>query len=181
MLGFIVGMASLAGLIAVVRAGRRCGGGGCGHGYGGHGGHGHGCGGGWRGHGKHGWGHEHQGGGTGWLRFLFQRLDTTPGQEKEIKAAVEDLFGKLSSLREEGRATRDDIANMLRNDSFDETTLGALFSRHDDKLRDAQKAMADALGRIHTALDAEQRKRLAEMISSGGFRGFGGPYRAGWM
>jgi Spy/CpxP family protein refolding chaperone len=173
MLGFLIGFASLAGLVAVLRAGRR--GGGCG----GRGWHGHHHG--WHGHhGRGGWGGG--GGGGHWLRFAFERLDTTPGQEKEIKAAVEELMGKISALKGEGQATRQDVANALRNDSIDENMLAELFSRHDDKLREAHKAFADAFGRIHGALDAEQRKRLADFIAGGGLgRGFGaGPYR-GWV
>lgn len=175
MLGFIIGIASLIGLIAVLRAGRRgrCGG----AGWGGHW-HGHhhgrwGGGGGWRTHGG--------GGPRTWLRFVFERLETTPGQEKEIAAAVEELVAKAKELREEGNASRNDVAKVLRQESLDENALGDLFSRHDDRLRDVQKAFAGALGRIHNALEPDQRARLAEMIESAprGF-GFGGPYR-GWV
>lgn len=175
MLGFIIGIGSLIGLIAVLRAGRR---GRCGSGWGGHGG--------WHGHHHHrgrGWGgwHGQRGGGARtWLRFLFERLETSPGQEREITAAVEELMAKARELREEGNATRNDVAKALRQESLDENALGELFSRHDDRLRDVQKAFAGALGRVHLALDPEQRVRLAEMIESAPRNfGFGGPYR-GW-
>jgi hypothetical protein len=175
MLGFLIGIGSLIGLIAVLRAGRRgrCGG----AGWGGHGWHHHGRRGGWGG-----WNAHHGGGGPRtWLRFLFERLETTPGQEKEIAAAVEELVAKAKELREEGNASRNDVAKVLRQESLDENALGELFSRHDDRLRDVQKAFAGALGRIHNALEPDQRARLAEMIESAprGF-GFGGPYR-GWV
>src|SRR5690349_15673032 len=148
MLGFLIGFASLAGLIAVLRAGRR---GACGRGWHGH--HGWGHHGGWGNHNHHGRGEWRGGGGHGWLRFAFERLDTTPGQEKEIRAAVDELFGKVNALKGEGQATRNDVANALRNDAIDENMLAELFSRHDDKLREAHKAFADAFGRIHGALD----------------------------
>lgn len=162
MFGFIIGFASLFGLIAVLRGARRrnC--------------HGRGFG---RGE------HHHEGGGRGprgALRFLFRKLDTTSGQEKEIKAAVEELFTAGKALREESRKSRDDVATLLRTETLDETVLGGLFSRHDDRLRELQKAFADALGRVHQALDPAQREQLAKLLESGEHGpGFGGPYR-GW-
>lgn len=165
MFGFLIGFLSLIGLIAVLKSSRRCGGGW-------HGG-------GWRGRGRHGWHGEHGGGSRGWLRWISARLDATPGQEKEIAQAVEEFVEKARELRREGKASRDDVAKVLRSDSLDETQLGELFSRHDDALREVQKAFAGALGRIHAALEPEQRAKLAELIESPRF-GFGGPYR-GWV
>lgn len=167
MFGFLIGFLSLFGLIAVLKSGRRCGRGW--HGGGWHGRHGH-----------HGWHGEHGGGSRGWLRWISSRLDATRGQEKEIAQAVEEFLGKARELRREGKASRDDVAKVLRNDSLDETQLGELFSRHDDALRELQKAFAGALGRIHAALEPEQRAKLAELIESGPRMGFGGPYR-GWV
>lgn len=114
------------------------------------------------------------------LGFLFDRLDTTPGQEKEIRAAVEELFDKGQELRREARASRQDVAKLLRTETLDETILGELFSRHDERLRDMQKAFADALGRVHQSLDPEQRARLADYLAHQDERGYGGPYR-GWV
>ena len=164
MFGFLIGFASLVGLIAVLKRGR-----GCGRGW--HGGHHH--------H-RHGWRGGHRGGGRrGWLRFLFQKLDTTPGQEKEIAAAVDGFVEQARELKREGKTSRDDVAKLLRTESLDEVTLGELFGRHDERLRELHKAFADALGRIHQSLDPEQRARLAELIEGGHGPGFGGPYR-GW-
>jgi uncharacterized membrane protein len=173
MFGFLIGFLSLIGLIAVVRSGRR---GACGAGFHGHGHHG------WRWRGR---GHGHPegddagpaGGTRAFLRFLFQKLDTTSGQEKEIAAAVDELIAKTRELRGEGRATRDDVAKLLRTESLDETLLADLFTRHDDRLRELQKAFSDALGRIHLALDPKQREQLAALLERGHAPGFGGPYR----
>ncbi len=165
MFGFLIGIASLIGLIAVLRSGRHCGGRGW------HGGwHG-------RGHHRHGW----RSGPRGPLRWLFEKLDTTPGQEKEIAAAVDEFIEQARALKREGKASRDDVARVLRNESLDETQLGELFSRHDDALREVQKAFAGTLGRIHGALDPAQRAKLADLIESGPRFGFGGPYRGGWV
>jgi uncharacterized membrane protein len=171
MFGFLFGFLCLVGLIVVLKRGRR--------GY-------RGCGRGWhhRRRGRRGrWaddadtsdaGFEGSGGPTFFLRWLFERLDTTPGQEKEIRAAVEELTAKRRELKREGRASRDDLAKLLRTETLDEEVLGAMYARHDERLRDLQKAFGDTLGRVHQALDPQQREELARLLERG--RGFG-PYR----
>lgn len=187
MLGFLIGTACLIGLVKVVRAGH-CGsgyGGGCGH-RGRHGGH-HGRHGGWHGHHGGGWGGgwggpwARGGGGGSWLRGLFERLDTTPGQEKVIKQAVDEVFEATRAARGELDQTRRDIATALRSGTVDETAMGELFARHDEKLREIRKAFVGAIAKVSDALDEDQRKKLADLlergIGGGGFGGFGGPYR----
>lgn len=184
MLGFLIGTLCLIGLIKVVRAGRcgrgygACGGGW--HGRGWHGGGWHG--GGWRGHG-HGHGWRGGWGRGGWMRGLFERLDTSPGQEKVIKQSVEEIFAATRSMRGELDQSRRDIASALRSGVVDETQMGELFARHDEKLREVRKAMVGALARVSDALDEDQRKQLADLIErglvgGGGWGRFGGgPYR----
>lgn len=161
MFGFLIGFASLAGLIVMLKRSRRR------------------CGSGWHEEWherdeRHGW---RRTGRRGWMRWLSRRLDTTAGQEREIAAAVDELFGKARELRREGQTTRQDVARVLREDDLDENALGELFARHDDALRETQKAFAGALGRIHAALDSDQRAKLAELIARGRAFGGGGPYR----
>ena len=164
MFGFLIGFLSLLGLIAVLKGHRRRG---CGRGWSGHGG--------WVDGPGH---HHHRGGPKGWLRYLFRHLDTTPGQEKEIAAALDELVGRAKELRGEGRATRDDVAALIRTESLDEDVLAGIFTRHDDRLREMQQAFGDALARVHQALDPEQRERLAKLLESGRTPGLGGPYRS---
>jgi hypothetical protein len=181
MLGFIIGFASLYGLVRVIRGGRgACGGGACGGGRwhgGGWGGHHRG---GWGGHHSHG---EHGGWGGGrdfWLRGISQRLDATPGQEKVIRQAVEDLKAAAQSGKGELDATRRDIASAVRSGAVDEVQLGELFARHDEKLREMRKTFVGSLAKVNEALDEDQRKKLAEILEGGfGRFGGGGPYRGG--
>jgi Spy/CpxP family protein refolding chaperone len=180
MFGFIFGTACLFGLAKVVRGGR-----GCGHGYGHHahgfeGGYGHECHHGGRGFRRAGgrWAQSDRGGGF-WLRGLFERLDTTPGQEKVIKQAVSELLGAGNAMRGEWDESRRDIASAVRAGNVDEVQLGELFARQDAKLAEVRKTAMDALAKVNEALDEGQRQVLADLIERrmGGFRGWGGPYR----
>jgi len=156
MFGFFIGFLCLAALIAVLRGGR----------------HGR-CGGGWHGGGWHGGGRRGRRGrgprggfGARFLDAVFDRLETTPSQEREIGGALDELFDAGRGLRREARTSRGDVARLMRTESLDETLLGELFARHDERLRELQKSFADALGRVHLALDPEQRERLAELLEA---------------
>jgi hypothetical protein len=192
MLGFVIGALSLYGLVRVLGWGGRRMHGGCGHRWQGGGWHHHGHRDGhhgWeRGHGGFGRGGFHDGGederwstrrGPGfWLRSLFVRLDTTPGQEKVMRQAAEELRGAAGTIEGELDAGRREIAQAVRAGSIDAEQLGALFARHDEKLRELRTTFVGALAKVTDALDEDQRRRLAELIDRGhGLPGFGGPYR----
>jgi Spy/CpxP family protein refolding chaperone len=195
MLGFLIGTACLIGLFKVLRAGRGCG---PAFAYGGHG-HDHGfgagaCGGGgcgprgdrWRGH----WGGagSRRGGGFGrarLLRGLFERLGTTPGQEKVIVQALDELRDVAKRQREELEKARADVAAALRAETFDESAAARASVGLEEATRSVKEATLAALRKTHEALTDEQRKALADIVERGprGFagpwRGWGGPYRGG--
>jgi len=157
MFGFLIGTACLVGLIAVLRRGR----------------------GGWRGgYGR--WGGGGWGGGGGFgprmaLRALFQRLDTTPGQEKVISQAFEEMRDAGRKAREEFRSSRGEVAKNMRGETFDAVMMGDLFGRHDRVLEDLRKAAVGSFSKVHDVLDERQRGVLADLIEHGGlFQGFGG-------
>ncbi len=182
MLGFLIGTACLIALIKVVRRGRH------GHGYGGW--SGGSCGGGWGGHRHHGRGDHHEGWGGGsawsdrggpfWLRGLFERLDATPDQAKVIRDAIDEMRRSTSDLRDEARATREDVAKAVKSPSLDETVLGELFARHDTHLEKMRKDAVGALAKVHAVLDDRQREIFAQLIARGPFGGRGGPFRSAW-
>lgn len=177
MFGFLFGAAAVATLFYVKQ--RRRGWARHGHcGSGGHGGgpwgahwhrHGH-----WGGDGRDDWGASHGGSGPFWLRGVFARLDTTPGQEKVIREVVDELRAHGRDLGAEFGRARTDLADALRADTIDATALGEAFGRHDDALDRARKAAIGALAKLHEALDERQRRLLAQWIES---RRGGGPYR----
>ncbi len=108
---------------------------------------------------------------------LFERLDTTPGQEKLIRQAVTDVEESLRGMRGELRQGGGDISQALRGESFDETVMGLMFARQDEHVRELQMAFTGALARIHEALDPGQREILADLLESPRRMAWGGPYR----
>lgn len=182
MIGFLIGTVCLIGLVKVLRAGRwhRHGyGGGCGH----HGGYG----GGWGGH--HGGWRGGRGGFRGYgrqafLRGLFERLETTPGQEKVILQAAEELQAAFQKLRPASKGLGD-LAAALRAESFDEGSAAKFGVEAEETFNSAKSAVLDALRKVHEVLDARQRGLLADFLErrANGFGfGGGGPFRqSAWV
>lgn len=198
--------AGIVGVVAVVKrlifrrrfghlafAGGPCGGGGYGYGCGGHGDEGGSCGG--RGFGGgppwarlRKWGRGGHGGGIGgsfWLRALYARLDTTPAQEREILAAIEDFRERARNAKSDLPEARENIGKAMRGETFDDAAFEAVTARVDATAEKMKDAFGSALKRIHAVLDAKQRERLADLVGKGAFGrwgrgGFGGgPYRGG--
>lgn len=122
-----------------------------------------------------GWRRGGRGGPRVFLRAVFSRIGARPDQEDAIRAAVDELAESLRPLRGEGRRTRHEIADALRQPSLDEVQMGEMFARHDSALESARKAVVGALAKIHETLDERQRKHLADLVAAGPrpFRGFG--------
>jgi Spy/CpxP family protein refolding chaperone len=171
MLGFIIGTVCLIGLIKVLRRGRgwhgRWGYGGYGGGYGGYGG----CG----GHDHHGFAGPMGRGGFGggprrwFLRSIFERLETTPGQEKAILAALDELRENRRVVRDEAQQTRGDLARAVASGLVDDSTLEETFARHDRLLAQLRVSFVEALKKVTEVLDERQRKQVADMLEGGRF------------
>jgi hypothetical protein len=181
MFGFIIGTVCLVGLIKMLRRGRGW--------YGHHGygyGYGHGC-----SHGGYGPGpgFDYDADGPGvrrpgrwFLRSVFERLETTPGQEKVIVAALDELRENRRMVREELQQTRSDIARAVAGGLVDDATLEETFARHDRLLAQLRVSFVEAVKKITETLDERQRKQLGGWLEGGLFRGgprWGGPYRGG--
>ena len=146
MFGFIVGTVCLIGLIKVARGGgwqRRWNGG--------------------LGHGRHSW----------FLRRLFQRLETTPGQERVIFTAVEGVQRAAFALKDEALRSRVDLAKALRSEQFDSASVREVFSRHEASVQNVEKTLLEGMQSVHEALSPEQRAELADLIEFGPRHGYG--------
>ncbi|WNZ60075.1 periplasmic heavy metal sensor [Myxococcus sp. MxC21-1] len=144
MFGFVFGTACLAGLIYTVRGGR----------------HGYRRGGRWSSRGR--------------LRWLFERLDTSPGQEKVLLKAADDVMEAFAKVRDEAGPSRTALGAALRGEHFDGAALRELFARHDVAIDNVRRTVQGALAQVHEALDPRQRRELADLLE----HGFGSAY--GW-
>jgi hypothetical protein len=142
MFGFFMGTACLVGLIAVARRGR-------GH------------------HGHHGW-HGRRGfGGRFFFHRVLDRLDTTPGQEKLIRTAIQDLKQEAWTLRSEVSGTRSELSAALRGPEVDKALIDRVFAKHDEVIEKLRASVLRATDQVHGTLDERQRAKLADLIESG--------------
>jgi hypothetical protein len=106
--------------------------------------------------------------GRGWmLRRLAARLDATPEQERLLLAEVESIRAALAGLREGFSTSRGELADVLAGEAVDASALDTLFERELARAGEVKKAAAQAFARVHAALDARQRRILAELVRSG--------------
>ena len=119
----------------------------------------------WR---RHGW----QGGGFrhGAVRHLMERLDTTPGQERAIRSALDTLRYNLADARDEVRSLGRDLAQAVGGDELDESALSAAVAKQDAFVTRARTEIVAAVRTVHQTLDGRQRRELAEWINEGSHR-----------
>jgi Spy/CpxP family protein refolding chaperone len=131
-------------------------GGSCGRGYGGFG------------FGRGMWGRGRRGGHRRMIaRHLMTRLDTTPGQEKAIRSAVETLRSSFGDGREELQSVRRDLAQAFGSDALDEQALSAAVSKQEAFVNRTRGELVQAIRNVHEALDPRQRRQVSEWIASG--------------
>jgi Spy/CpxP family protein refolding chaperone len=108
------------------------------------------------------------------LRSLFERLDTTPGQERVIVQVLDELSQNRKALREEFGRTRADLAQAVQGGLIEDSTLEDAFARHDRLAAQLRVAFVEAMKKLTEVLDEAQRKQVARMLEGRGFFG-GGP------
>lgn len=162
MFGFIFGTLCLLAFIAVWRRRRWYGRGfrpgwgpgwgpGCGHGYGYRYGYGEG---------RRGWPQRFG------LYRVFEELDTSPGQEKAIKSALGELRGGFDALRPQLVEARQSLSAALTSEPFDPAALEQNLQGRLAEVSNVSPALVSTLAKIHDALDADQRKRLARLLDA---------------
>jgi len=168
MFGFFFGAMCLAGMVFVLRRPYAFA-----HDRGWHGWHG--------GPGRRGWQDEQPWGGQGpgrgfgrarrMLRFVYERLGTSPAQETVLADAAEAVAGSFESLRGEWQQSRGDLARALRADAFDVEAMRGLFGRHDERIKVLREVLVTQGARVHEVLDGRQRAALADFLERAPGRG----------
>src|SRR5215472_6782468 len=77
--------------------------------------------GGYAGYGCHG-GRYQSRGPRSWMRSAFERLGTTPGQERVIMHALDELRSNRAAIADEAKTTRTDLGSAISAGLVDDTT-----------------------------------------------------------
>jgi uncharacterized membrane protein len=109
------------------------------------------------------WGRRH--GGRAAVYAILERLDATPAQEKEIMAALHELWGTARELRGTLRASRREVAQAVRSASFDASAVAE--TAFDAPAGQFRGAVLNAVSKIHAVLDERQRNTLADLLEEG--------------
>lgn len=124
------------------------------------------------------WGRHGHGGRGGWGRYmmrrLFQRLDTTPGQEKVILEAADQAQRVMWDARQELFRARSEYAKAMRSEAFDNEAVNAAFEKQQATVDAVKKTLKEKMQAIHEALNPHQRAVLADLIEFGPGRMHGG-------
>jgi Spy/CpxP family protein refolding chaperone len=113
------------------------------------------------------------------LGWLFRRLDARPEQERAVRAEVDALSEAFLALRGDARALRGDLADLLAAPDLDPARVGAALDARLGRVDALRARFAEAVARVHGALDPAQRQALAAMVREGPRRrGCGGLHRA---
>jgi Spy/CpxP family protein refolding chaperone len=101
------------------------------------------------------------------LRFLAWKLELEEAQIAELAKILDDLKTERAQAAVDTRRSTSALADAIAGGTFDEAKAAEaaqLRVKTAERLRDA---VVKALSRIHAALDAEQRERLAYLIRTG--------------
>ena len=110
--------------------------------------------------------------GRGLYRFL-SHLGTTPGQEKVIRTAMEELRVASRQTWSSTRDARPELAELIRAERLDNAALHSWFDARHDNLRELELRIERAMGQIHDVLDERQKKEVANWVERGPRFGFG--------
>jgi hypothetical protein len=103
----------------------------------------------------------------GGARHLLRRIGATPEQERAVLAETDALAEALGALRQDARALRGDLADLLAAPALDPARVAAALDARLARAGELRTKLAGALARVHAALGPEQRARLAALVRSG--------------
>jgi hypothetical protein len=125
-------------------------------------------------------GHSWRGGGFGHrlgLRWLFHRLETSPGQERILEDAAHGLLDEGEKLKADLFHLREDLAEAVRTEPHDDAAVKRAFARQDERIAAFRKKLTESVAAVSSSLQPGQKRALAELLT---YARFGrGPGRCG--
>jgi Spy/CpxP family protein refolding chaperone len=100
-------------------------------------------------------------------RRLFGALDASPAQERALRDLIHAAKDRLKQLHLDARDLRHEIGDAMRADRFDEARFAGTEAKIGEKIRQAAEVVRGTLAQMHEILDAQQRAKLADWLTSG--------------
>lgn len=104
------------------------------------------------------------------LRFLAYRLDLSDDQVSAVAKVLERLKIERAQARVDLRRSASELADAVETESFGSSSVEAARHQRLDAAARVQTAVSGALEELHRLLDEAQRRRLADLIRTGGVR-----------
>lgn len=111
-------------------------------------------------------------------RRVLRRIGARPDQERAVLAETDALGEALGALRGDARALREDLAELITAPAVDPGRVAEALDARLGRVRELPSRLAEAISRIHAALDPAQRTALAELVRYGPRHGCGHHRRA---
>ena len=101
------------------------------------------------------------------LRFLAHRLGLDEAQVAELAKILDELKTERAQAAVDDRRALTAYAEAVGGESFDEAKARAAESLRIKSSESLQSAVSRAMSRMHAALNADQRAKLAHLIRTG--------------
>jgi uncharacterized membrane protein len=108
--------------------------------------------------------------GPWFLHRVARRLGARPEQEQVFQAEADAVAGELRGLREEARALRAELAELVAAPALDSAAVSRALEARLARLDGVKARLAEALTRVHAALEPAQRAELAAILRRGPHR-----------
>jgi len=107
------------------------------------------------------------------LGWALRGLNASPAQEKIFREAQNEAKAAFRELREDARTSRAELAEVLREESFDESRVEAWLRARSESFDRIKPRLLAAIKDVHQSLDGEQRSKISRFVERGGM-GYGG-------
>ena len=97
---------------------------------------------------------------------MLDQIHATADQRTKVTGAVEQAFTAISSSFDDHGAHFDDAIAVFTADKIDATKLAALQAERQAKMQKVGDTLVQTLTSVHDALDAGQRKEVADFVRS---------------